>query len=278
MQAQAERLSDTAKAEAAERLVDLERYPLLDLTAPAGAALLARGRAQLRAEGACVLPGFLRPEAVAAATAALQPLIGGAYYCAKSHNPYLDGGDPAFPPEHPRNRQQVSDVGALADDQIPADSPLRRLYGWQRLQAFIAALLEVPHLYPYADPLGSLNLNIFRPGQQLGWHYDNADWVVTLMLQSAEAGGVYEYVPWSRTPDDERYEPVGRILDGAGEGLRQLAMGEGTLVLFRGRRSIHRVTPVEGSRPRLVAVLSYDTEPGVMLSEYNRELFYGRAG
>ncbi|MGF1608219.1 MAG: hypothetical protein ACFCUQ_02405 [Kiloniellales bacterium] len=54
-------------------------------------------------------------------------------------------------------------------------------------------------------------------------------------------------------------------------------MGEGALVLFRGRHSLHRVTPVEGARPRLVAVLSYDSEPGVMLTEYNRKLFYGRA-
>lgn len=277
MQVRAELPPSVADANAPERVVDLARYPLFDLAAPAGAALVARGREQLRAEGACVLSGFLRAEAVAAVTAELLPMLGGAYYCEKSHSPYLDAGDPAFPPEHPRNRLQASDLGALADDQIPSDSLLRRLYLWDRLQAFVAALLELPRLYPYADPLGSLNLNVFQPGQQLGWHYDNADWVVTLMLQTAEAGGVYEYVPWSRTPGEEDYDAVGRALDGKHERLRKLAIGEGALVLFRGRHSLHRVTPVEGSRPRLVAVLSYDSEPGVMLTEYNRRLFYGRA-
>jgi hypothetical protein len=39
-------------------------------------------------------------------------------------------------------------------------------------------------------------------------------------------------------------------------------MAAGALVLFRGRYALHRVTPVEGARPRLLAALSYDPEPG----------------
>jgi predicted 2-oxoglutarate/Fe(II)-dependent dioxygenase YbiX len=127
-----------------------------------------------------------------------------------------------------------------------------------------------------ADHLGSLNLNIFQPGHQLGWHYDNADWVITLMLQPAESGGVYEYIPESRQPDDEKFEQVSKILDGTHTGVHQLNFDAGALILFRGRYTIHRVTPVRGWIPRLLAVFSYDTRPGVMLTEHNRLLFYGR--
>jgi hypothetical protein len=261
---------------ALEQLIDRERYPITELEGPAGRALVARCRSQLETAGACVLEDFLLPAAAARARAELEGLLDGAYYCQKDHNPYLAPDDPALPPDHPRNRPQVSDVGCLADDQIPAGSLLRRLYLWDRLRAFLAVLLDVDRLYPYADPLGSLNLNVFQPGQQLGWHYDNADWSITLMLQPAEAGGVYEYRPWTRTAEDENYRTVARILDGEREGVRELAMGVGALVLFRGRRSLHRVTPCRGSRPRLLAVLSYDTQPGVTLSEHNRLLFYGR--
>jgi hypothetical protein len=259
-----------------ETFVDLTRYPIEDLQAEAGRDLVARCRRQLAEDGACVLAGFLLPEAVARARAELEPRLGEAYYCEKSHNPYLDPDDPAFPAAHPRNLPQVSDLGALADDQIPQGTALRSLYQWDRLQGFVAALLEVPRLYPYADPLASLNVNVFQPGQQLGWHYDNADWAVTLMLQPAEAGGVYEYLPWIRSPKDENYEAVARALGGGRDGVRVLSQDVGALVLFRGRHSLHRVTPVEGERPRLVAVLSYDTEPGVKLTEHNRRLFYGR--
>ncbi len=258
------------------QFVDLKRYPIHDLEAAAGRKLVAFGRDQLARNGACVLEDFLLPEAVGAARAETEGLLGEAFYCEKNHNPYLEPNDPAFPADHPRNLAQVSDLGALPDDLFGGGSVLRSLYRWDKLQAFLAALLEVPRLHPYADPLASLNVNVFRPGQQLGWHFDNADWAVTLMLQPATDGGVYEYLPWIRSPERENYEAVARVLAGQWDGVRRLAMGEGALVLFRGRYSLHRVTPVEGARPRLVAVLSYDTEPGVMLTEHNRRLFYGR--
>lgn len=269
--------STTDGAEEPSELIDLARYPITDLDAAAGKALVERCKEQLRGTSACVLEEFLSVEAAAAARAELAPRLGAAHYCEKQHNPYLAEADPALESDHPRNRLQLSDVGALADDQIPEGSVLRTLYTWPALRAFLAAVLEVPRLHPYADPLGSLNLNVYQPGQQHGWHFDNAAWSVTLMLQPAQSGGVYEYVPDIRTPDGEHYDRVAEVLDGTESNVRQLDMDIGALVMFRGRYTIHRVTPVEGPDPRLVAVLSYDPEPGVMLSEHNRILFYGRA-
>lgn len=44
-------------------------------------------------------------------------------------------------------------------------------------------------------------------------------------------------------------------------------MAPGTFVLFKGRRSCHRVTPVSSSAPpRLIALLSYDERPGQVFS------------
>ena len=48
-------------------------------------------------------------------------------------------------------------------------------------------------------------------------------------------------------------------------------------MVFRGRRSLHRVTPVAGAEPRIVAVFSYDPEPGQRLTAHTQELFYGRS-
>jgi len=50
------------------------------------------------------------------------------------------------------------------------------------------------------------------------------------------------------------------------------------LVLFRGRNSIHRVTPTQGEVTRMLAVLAYNSEPGIALSESARLTFYGRTG
>jgi hypothetical protein len=48
------------------------------------------------------------------------------------------------------------------------------------------------------------------------------------------------------------------------------------LSLFRGRQSLHRVTPSRGSSKRLLAALSYVTNPDTIFSAYARKLFYGR--
>ena len=97
------------------------------------------------------------------------------------------------------------------------------------------------------------------------------------MIQPAEAGGLYEYAPAIRSADEENFAAVDRVIDGGRDGVRTLDMDAGALVLFRGRYALHRVTPVEGATPRLLAVLSYDTKPGRMLTEHTRRIFYGRA-
>jgi len=259
-----------------EDLVDLACYPLHQ---PAGAPyreLVRAGRLRLGEDGALALPGFVTPGAAQAMAREAEALLPVAYYCAQDHNPYLIADDPDLPAAHPRNRAQVSDKGCIADDRIAADSALRALYDWPPLRAFIAAVLGVETLYPYADPLGSLNINVFAPGQQLGWHFDNADFVTTLMLRPAKAGGLYEYAPGLRGPENANYDALGRVLAGAREGVRALDLEAGALVVFRGRYALHRVTPVEGAHPRLLAVLSYDPEPGKMLTEHTRKIFYGR--
>ena len=53
-------------------------------------------------------------------------------------------------------------------------------------------------------------------------------------------------------------------------------MDPGALVLFQGRYTIHRVTPIKGKALRLVALLGYDTKPGVVSSEHLRYMRYGR--
>jgi hypothetical protein len=45
--------------------------------------------------------------------------------------------------------------------------------------------------------------------------------------------------------------------------------------LFRGRYSLHRVTPVVGSRARINAVLASASVPDHQLEPLTRELFYG---
>ena len=56
----------------------------------------------------------------------------------------------------------------------------------------------------------------------------------------------------------------------------KLSMNNGSLVLFRGKDAIHRVTPTIGDRTRILSVLAYNAEPNVQLSETARMTFFGK--
>jgi predicted 2-oxoglutarate/Fe(II)-dependent dioxygenase YbiX len=68
---------------------------------------------------------------------------------------------------------------------------------------------------------------------------------------------------------------VGRVLDGDRENLRSVEIAAGTLMLFRGHYSLHRVTPVEGTRRRLQLILAYADRPDQQGSAESSRLHYG---
>jgi hypothetical protein len=79
-----------------------------------------------------------------------------------------------------------------------------------------------------------------------------------------------------RNENDDCYDAVGQFLDNpATQKIEVLPQVPGTLTLFRGRYSLHRVTPVVGDRLRLNAVWPTWISP-MSSSATMRKLFYGR--
>ncbi|OYX46870.1 MAG: hypothetical protein B7Y97_13180 [Sphingomonas sp. 32-66-10] len=258
----------------AAALVDLDRYPIDDLASPEGQALVARCRETFKATGVLALQGFLRPEATALLAAEARGLEGAAYHYATDHTVYFSPPDPDLPADDPRRMTVRTDKGNVPYDLIPRSAHLRAFYEWDATLAFVAAVLDQPGLERHPDPMAALNINVHGEGQELGWHFDRAEFAVTLALQQSEEGGVFQYVPGLRSETDENYPGVARVIAGAGE-VRELTAPPGTLSLFRGHHSLHRVTPGAGPSKRLLAALSYVTEP-TTFSAYARNLFYGR--
>ncbi len=260
-----------------ETLIDLDRYPIQDLSGQAARALIEHGQRELDTVGALALPGFIRGEALATLVAETTPQLPRNFVVEQDHTVYFAPADHAFPAGHPKRRLVSSSKGGLSYDYIAKDSALNALYTSETLIGFVSALLGDIPLHRHADPLAACNINIFGPGQKLGWHFDRADFVTSLALQDPQDGGAFEFVPWLRSDGDENYDGVAAVLDGDRERVRRLDMPAGTLALFKGHHSLHRVTEVRGTRPRLVAVLSYVREPGRLFQPWERELFYGHA-
>lgn len=251
--------------------IDIVRHPLRD---PGYQQSCKR---QLDAEGALVLHGFLTPVTVDVVLAESAHRQVEAFYAHSSHNVYLTAPDPSLPPSHPFNRQVASSKGLLADDQLAPGSPLREVYADADFRRYLCSVLGIESIHAYADRLSSINVHFAAAGQELGWHFDNSSFAVTLLLQAPEAGGAFEYVPEVRDADagEMGFERVSAVLDGSAD-VRRLAFAPGDLVLFRGRNALHRVTPTKGGRTRMLVVFAFNDRPGVRLSESALTTFYGR--
>jgi hypothetical protein len=257
-------------------LVDLERYPLRDLGAPVAREMLHGARLHLADAGHAELPGFVSPDGVARLVADAQALAARAHRSAGIGTAYLERPAPDLDEDHPRRWSGPYSLRAVPYDVMPRTCLLRKLYEWDPLTDLVSAVLGREPLFRYSDPFGALNLAVMGEGDELQWHFDQTDFVVSLAIQTAEVGGEFEVAPLVRSDDDERYDAVARVLSGESTGVQTIAMNPGTLLVFEGRNSIHRVSPISGSTLRHVGLLAYDTKPGTTGSELLHMSRYGR--
>jgi hypothetical protein len=258
-------------------IVDLDRYPLADLHAPAARAVIDDARRSLAERGVAAFPGFVRADAIAQIASDALALRPHAHLEDVWGTPYLDLPDESFPEGHPRRTSVRSLTWVLAYDLVPASSPARVLYECDALTELLAEVLERRPLYRMADPLGALNVTLMEEGHVQGWHYDSTDFVVSLAVQASDAGGEFECARTIRSADDEHYDDVASVLAGnAPDRVEVYPMTPGTLMVFMGRYSIHQVAPVGGDRPRVVALFGYDTAPDTNSSDLLKLVRYGR--
>ncbi len=258
--------------------LDLDRYPLDDLDGPAGAGLARDCRATLAADGLFSLDGLVRSAALARCVAeAGHVLDTAAFTHARRHNAYFEDSIQGLPDDHPALAKVETVNHTICADQI-AGGLLLRIYEWPPLVRFLAAVMGKPALHPMADPLARVNVMAYRDGEALNWHFDRSEFTTTLLLQEPESGGAFQYRRDLRSDEDPNYDGVARLLAGSDDQVRTLPLTPGTLNVFKGKNTAHRVTPVAGPRDRVIAVFSYFDRPGVMMREAERIGFYGRAG
>ena len=256
-------------------LIDTGRYPLDNPSERA--KLIERCRADVARDGNVLLPGFLRPAAVArmvSEVAAGRPrahrrdVMAGVYPGVKP--------SPDLPAAHPLNRRHPSKMFGLAADVMDTDGAIARFYCWDGMPGLVADIMGIPALYRVADGILCCNVTILGPGDQHAWHFDSNDFVVSLLLQRVEVGGRFEFSPYVRGPDRENFEQIERVLDGTPGMTQVIDLQPGTLAIFCGKYSVHRVTEVQGPGERFIALFSYDRKPEMQFSEASRLSTFGR--
>ena len=258
-------------------VLDLDRYPLDRPDSEEYRRLVDLGRTAMAREGMFNLHGFVRPAAILRAAREIQPLCDReAFTHRRRHNVYFREHVEDLPADHSALRQFETVNHTLCDDQLQG-TLIHAIYEFAALPSFLAHVLNKPRLFLMADPLARANVLEYRPGEALNWHFDRSKFTVTLLLQAAEAGGEFEFRSGLRTDSDPNYEGVARTLRGADPEIRVNPLSAGTLNVFAGKNTLHRVSPVRGRQNRIVAVYSYYERPDVMFSAEERIGFYGRA-
>ena len=254
--------------ESPESLVNLDRYPILALDSPRAKSLIKSCQMALEKEALCLLPEFLTATAVSRMTAETDDLSQHAIAQNKLRTSYGWMDNSGFEPDHPRARLHRVRNSTVTLNYVPQQSAMRQLFFWDALTEFIRHCLGFEKLYCSADPYLALEIKSYDTGEDICWHYDTNDGVVSLLLQEPDEGGGFEYVPYLRSEEDENYDEVRRVFDGTSHRIRRPKFKPGTLVLFRGRRSMHRVAPVgQTSKPRQILLLSYDQKPNMVFPE-----------
>ncbi|MFW8636211.1 HalD/BesD family halogenase [Cribrihabitans pelagius] len=259
-------------------LVDVGRYPLDRPGSRAYAQLIADLQRDLGASGCAVLPGFVHAGGVARLAEEAEAVAERAHRSFSRANPYFSQDDPRLPPDHPARQFHGRSNAFIPADSFGPDSPLRQIYEAPSFMPFIRTALGEPEerFFRYSDPLADVIINMVEEGGGFPWHFDTNNYTVTLAIQNGEAGGDFEYAPMLRSAADENYGGVAQVLAGSSPLVRKLVLQPGDLQIFRGRYSLHRVTPVEGARRRYVGIFSFVEAEGMCGGEERTRQLYGR--
>ncbi len=259
-------------------LIDLETYPLHQPESEAYAALVARCRRDLASGGMFNLAGFLRIEAIQKAVAEVTPILQtDSFKHHRRHNIFFRNEVPGIPADHPAMREFDSINHTICADQIER-SVVTRVYEYPAFSCFLADTMEKTDLHLMDDPLAGLNVMATRDGEALNWHFDQSEFTTTILLQACDQGGELEYRSELRSTDDPNYDDIVALVNGDSSENKIMTLTPGTLNVFRGINTPHRVTTVRGERDRIMAIFSFYEQPGVSFSDEMRIGFYGRAG
>ncbi|EAQ63527.1 hypothetical protein MED121_19971 [Marinomonas sp. MED121] len=258
-------------------IVNTDCYPINNYGDVTLNELIEYARKELAEDGCCVLKKFLKPEALEKAVEESRALSEKTFFSKRMVNTYFTEDDTSLPQNDPRRIFMERTSGFVTRDMIAPDTIIHRIYVSPMMKRFIAACLQEEVIYEYADPFAGLVINVIPEYAQQPWHFDTNEFIVSMMTQKPEQGGVFEYSPMIRTHDSEN---LNGVLDVVGNkdhsSVKKLELNPGDLQIFKGRFSVHRVTKVGGETERHTAIFAYSEQPNIIgRAERTRQL-YGR--
>jgi len=259
------------------KIINLTKYPINDTGSIKYRELINYTRKQLNEDGCCVLPNFIRPDSIQKMKDEVDRNLSKIYFTNDKHNPYFTKDDKTLHEEHPKRIFTVRQSGYLNSDDLEKNSDLNKFYDLEEMLKFVSDSLEVFPLYKWADPLGKNPYSIMHTDHYFPWHFDGNEFTLSVLIQKAEIGGLFEYASDIRSKDNENFEEVAKVLKGNRKKIKSLDLKPGDLQIFKGRFSMHRVTKIEGKTSRYIALPCYVKDPLKINKPEHSKQVYGKA-
>ena len=257
-----------------ESLIDLEKYPIHENNSKRE-KLITSVRKDLDLLGCAVIKSFLTEKAVRVLTLEADEVSDKAYRSYNRTNAYFTKDDPNLDKNDPRRKFFERSNAFIPADNFKNNGPLRTIHNYPFFDGFIQDCLNQKQIYRYSDPLADVIINLANKGNGFPWHFDTNNFTVTIAIQNAKEGGVFEYAPNIRKKN-ENFKEVNKVIDGTSNKVVSINLEPGDLQLFKGRYSLHRVTPISGKTNRYVAIISYVQEPNMVGSPERTKQLYGK--
>jgi len=260
-----------------KEIINLETYPINNTGSIKYRELINYTRKQLNEDGCCVLSNFIKSDSIQRMKDEVDKKLSKIYFTNDKHNPYFTKDDKMLPENHPKRIFSVRQSGYLNSDNLEKDSDLNKFYDLEEMLKFVSDSLEVFPLYKWADPLGKNPYSVMHTDHYFPWHFDGNEFTLSILVQKAEKGGLFEYAPDIRSKDNENFEEVTKVLKGDRKKVKSLDLKPGDLQIFKGRFSMHRVTKVEGKISRYIALPCYVKDPLKINKPEHSKQVYGKA-
>ena len=260
-----------------KEIINLETYPINNTGSIKYRELINYTRKQLNEDGCCVLSNFIKSDSIQRMKDEVDKKLSKIYFTNDKHNPYFTKDDKMLPENHPKRIFSVRQSGYLNSDNLEKDSDLNKFYDLEEMLKFVSDSLEVFPLYKWADPLGKNPYSVMHTDHYFPWHFDGNEFTLSILVQKAEKGGLFEYAPDIRSKDNENFEEVTKVLKGDRKKVKSLDLKPGDLQIFKGRFSMHRVTKIEGKTSRYIALPCYVKDPLKINKPEHSKQVYGKA-
>lgn len=255
-----------------QEAVNLEKYPLDSADSSKLDVAIKEARDQITRYGYAYFPDFLQPTAMNRSISDTLQVLDNTHRQEQLLKAHVGDTDKSELKEF----EFKCRCGYIAGDDLANHKLIKALYRSTEFISFVSQCLDRGKLFCLNDPLASYSIAVMNEGDYIDWHLDSTDFVAYLVLKDCTEGGVHEIIDVLNSNSQYDAERIFEVIKSDVQNSSTLPLNAGALVIFDGKRLLHRVTKVRGASEKIITLLFYSFKDGDKTSDELRQARFGR--